>query len=444
MGHPRMRPSRNETDLRWNFGVNVLNNAFVSLSMSFISTTTILPVLISRLTPSKHAIGLILAIYGLGTSLPAVFAARRARALPRKLPQLLVLGLFGERLPLLAIAASVALLGTRAPTAAFLALAAGYAVLTFSVGYNTPAWFDLIAKVIPVRRRGLWSGLGNALGACLGVAGGAIAGTVLDRRGFPEGFALLYAFAFGGLMLSYLAMALNREPPGPAAEAAAGPLEHFRDLADLLRRDRDFRVFLASRTVGLLGPLASGFFIVAGVERFALDGASIGLLTGVLVGSQTLMNLLWGMLADRRGHKAVLAGSSLAMAAAAVVAGFLCFSPAWLVAAFVLLGVAQSGEGVSGSTIVLEYGNDIDRPAYIGLASTLLSPARSLAPLLGGALAASAGYAGLFACAAAASLLGGALQGLWLREPRGRNGQDGWTAPSSGDSRTGPSEGIHP
>jgi MFS family permease len=415
-----VRPDRPDADPRWNFGVNVLNNAFVSLAMSFISSTTILPLLVSRLVPSKAAIGLILAIYGLGTSLPAVFAARRARALPRKLPQLLRIGFFGERLPILGIAAAVLLLGTRAPAAAYAALAVGYAILTFSVGYNTPAWFDLIAKVIPVRRRGLWSGLGNALGAALGIAGGAAAGAVLARQGFPDGFAILYVCAFVGLMASYAFMALNREPPGPADAEAPSRLAHFRQLVELLRREKDFRIFLASRSVGLLGPLASGFFIVAGVERFDLDGAFVGLLTAVLIGSQTLMNLLWGLLADRKGHKAVLVASSLAMAAAAVVAGFLCFTPGWLVAAFVLLGAAQSGEGVSGSTIVLEYGDGAERPAFIGLASTLLAPARSLAPMLGGLLAAAAGYPGLFLGAAALSLLGAALQGFWLKDPRGR------------------------
>jgi hypothetical protein len=45
-----------------------------------------------------------------------------------------------------------------------------------SNGTATPAWFSMIGKVIPVDRRGLWSGLARSLGALLGIAGGALSG----------------------------------------------------------------------------------------------------------------------------------------------------------------------------------------------------------------------------------------------------------------------------
>jgi MFS family permease len=67
--------------------------------------------------------------------------------------------------------------------------------------------------------------------------------------------------------------------------------------------------------------------------------------------------------------------------------------------------------------IILEFCAPEDRPTYIGLTNTLLAPGM-LAPVLGGWLATWAGYEGLFVVALVASLLGGVLLAVSVREPR--------------------------
>jgi MFS family permease len=143
----------------------------------------------------------------------------------------------------------------------------------------------------------------------------------------------------------------------------------------------------------------------------------VGILTAILVGTQAVANLLWGLLADRRGHKAVLCGAAFAMALTAA-AGWVSRSTAWLGGTFVLLGIAMSGDAVSRMNIILEFCAPEDRPTYIGLTNTLLAPARTLAPIAGGALATWLGYRGMFVVAAALSMAGGALLAAWVREPR--------------------------
>ena len=46
-------------DFRWNFSVNVLDIVFIVLGFSLISRDTVMPTLVSELTDSKLAIGLI-------------------------------------------------------------------------------------------------------------------------------------------------------------------------------------------------------------------------------------------------------------------------------------------------------------------------------------------------------------------------------------------------
>ncbi len=408
-----------DRDLRWNFAVNVVDIAFISLALNLVSQATIVPVLVSQLTSSRWAIGVIPAIVSLGVYLPPLFFARHTETLVRKKPMLLWFGLLGERIPLLAMALLIGFFAVSAPGLVLGGLFFFFAVHAFSSGAITPAWLDLIAKVIPVRRRGLWFGLGNALGACMGIAGAAIATGVLNGFPFPTAFTYCFGLAFVVSVLSWGAFALNREPDSPVKPPEGTYRDYFRKLPGILRRDRNFRVLLVSRFVSIFGSMATGFFILFGIQRFQLAGGAVGILTGVLVAGQMVMNLVWGHLGDRFGHKLVLAGSSLATALAAVTALFFCFSPVWLGLVFVLLAAGMSGEVVSGSTIAMEFCSPEERPTYVGMAGTILAPAKTLAPLLGSGFAVLLGYEGLFAVTALAAASGAALLGFWLKEPRG-------------------------
>ena len=54
-----------QKNLRWNFSVNLIDITFITLAFSLISRETIMPLLISNLTDSKIAIGLVPAISAL-------------------------------------------------------------------------------------------------------------------------------------------------------------------------------------------------------------------------------------------------------------------------------------------------------------------------------------------------------------------------------------------
>lgn len=161
--------------------------------------------------------------------------------------------------------------------------------------------------------------------------------------------------------------------------------------------------------------------MVYGTERFATDQASVArltaLLTGVLIGSQAISNLVWGFIGDIKGHKTVLVSASFILMLAALTA-LLASSQVWLVISFVLLGVYLAAEQVSSLNIILEFCEEQDRPTYIGLTNTLLAPLYALAPLLGAWIVTGFGYSALFTCAVVAAVVGGVALRVWVREPR--------------------------
>ncbi len=405
-----------ERNFRWNFSVNLLDVSFIILGISMVSRETVVPLLISKLTDSPLAIGLVPAVYSLGIYLPQLLGAGVAERLTYKKPFVMVAGV-GERLPYLLAGLAVALLAGHWPFGALVAVIAMQGLSGAAAGFATPAWYDMIAKVIPLRRRGLFTGLSHGLGALMGVAGAGVIGLVLERWDYPQGFVLLFLLSFAMMVVSWGGLALNREPASPSVREPAPLASYLRRLPGILRGDRNYARYLAAIAVVRAGAMAVGFLLVYGAARFGLSGAEVGLLTGVLIGAQALLNPLWGLLGDRRGHKLVLVGGALALALATGLA-WLAPSWPWLVAAFVLLGGFLAADSTSSLNIILEFCDEADRPTYIGLTNTLLAPAIALAPLLGGWLAGWAGYPPMLMLAALLAAVGAGLLAGWVREPR--------------------------
>ncbi len=406
-----------ETNFRWNFTVNTVDLSFYTFGFTLVSQATVLPLLVSHLTSSKLLIGLIPATYSLGYLLPQLLTANFTESLRRKLPFLTLVGGLVERTPFLWIGLVVWLLAKPSPTITLVAFFVLLATTAAGNGLCNPAWYDMIAKAIPVRRRGLWAGVSNSLGAFMGIAGAAVAGRILIEKPFPDNFALCFLLTSAAMLISWFGLAANREAVSPTFKPVIGLGKYLSQLPAVLRRDNNYVHFLIGRSVANLGGMAAGFFMVYGVERFSLGGADAGALTAVLVGSQALLNLLLGNLADRRGHKLVLMLGTFIMALAAIAA-WMATSPAWLYVAFALLGASLAADTVSGMNIILEFCAAEDRPTYIGLTNTLLAPAKILSPILGGWLATLMGYSPMFLVALGVSVLGGLLYVVWVREPR--------------------------
>ncbi len=401
----------------WNFGVNLLDISFMMLGMSLVSRETVMPVLVSSLTDSKLAVGLIGATVGLGFYLPQLLTAEYTERLRYKKPFVVTLGYLGERLPYLLIAVTIWLWALRAPLAALTLFFIFLGMTTFSAGAANPAWYDMIAKVIPVHRRGLWSGLGHSLGAGMGIAGAALVGWTLKHFAYPANYVVLFGLAFVMVTISWVGLALNREPPSLLTKEPTPFMRYLRRLPAVLHDNPNYRAFLIARMTVQAGAMASVFFIVYGRERFVIDATGIGALTAVLIGSQAVMNLVWGLWGDRSGHKRVLTAAAFALALASLAA-LLAPSVAWLAVTFFLLGAYLAADSASGLNIILEFCAPEDRPTYIGLTNTLFAPVIVVAPLIGGWLASVMDYRGMMVIAMIIAALGALQLLLGVEEPR--------------------------
>ena len=412
-----MAAPRNRANDNWNFNVNVLDNMFYALAISLVSQETIMPLLVSKLTDSTVAIGLIPAIFSLSFLLPQLFVANHAERLKRKLPFVLLGSGLLQRLPYPAIGLALLLFAVGAPGIALALFFIGIATAAFGGGIVTPAWFTMIGKVVPLRRRGIFFGLADGGGLLMGVVGAYFVGRILDAVEYPGNFTLLFLIAGVPLAISWCWLALTREPASDDVKEAVSLRHYFRQLPAVLRQHSNYRRFLIGYALLKLSMMAVSFFIIFGDRNYALTGADIGLLNAFFIGTQAVLRLLFGWLGDRWGHKRNLVISAGSMALAAVFA-LTSTQVLGLVPAFICLACAISSDGVSHFNIVLEFAAPADQPTYIGLTNTLIAPFTFVGPILAGWMAAAFTIDTLFVVSLAFGIIGGTLLLWWVREPR--------------------------
>ena len=128
------------------------------------------------------------------------------------------------------------------------------------------------------------------------------------------------------------------------------------------------------------------------------------------------MNPLLGRLSDRWSRKWVLVLGSISAAISALLALFITDTYLFSLV-FILNGIASTAFWTIGITISLEFGEESQRPTYVGMSNTLISPATILAPLLGGVLADAFGYSITFITSAAFAMVASLTLAILVNDP---------------------------
>jgi MFS family permease len=401
---------------RWNFTVNLLDLTFYNLATSFVFGSTVLSLYASYLTSSAALIGLIPAIQSVGNFLPQLLTARYSEQLERKLPFVQKVSVM-ERVPYLFVFLGIVLIPDAPRWLAYAILALSLAMATGSGGLGAPAWNAMLAKVVPVRRRGLMFGLSSAAGGLLGVAGAALSRHVLATYPYPTSFGICFALCFAFQVVSWICLSMNREPAKKPNIEAVSITTYWKRLPDVLREHPNFARWLVAHSLTILGTMGTAFYVVYARKTFNVDDSFAATLTMAALASQTVSTPLLGWLADRLGHKWLSEVCALVGAAGALL---ILVAPGviWLYGVFMLVNISVAGRFISETGITMEFCDPDDVPTISALANTISAAPILLAPVLGGWIADLAGYRVLFAVALALFIAGWSFMHWGVREPR--------------------------
>jgi MFS family permease len=278
-------------------------------------------------------------------------------------------------------------------------------------------WQDMIAKIIPVEKRGRFFGITNFIGNGTGILGALAVPFLLGKFAFPIGYVFAFAVTAVFIFLSWVFLSLTHEPAVPSSKPPVSQLAYLRSLPEVLRRDRNFRMYLLAQITASLSGMATGFLVVYAVKTWSLpDAQASGFMIALQIGL-ALANLFFGFLSDRKGHKLNLE-ICLALSALTLILAIIAPSPWWFFPIFFLRGAVNAGSIISGISIVYEFTEAENRPTYIGLANTIPGIVGSIAPLIGGWLAGITNYRSMFTLSAIIGAVSWVLLRFSVREPR--------------------------
>jgi MFS family permease len=401
---------------RYNFLVNMLDGAYFGLGIGFGSFGTIVTLFVSRLTHSAILIGLIPAIHAVGWQLPQLFTAGWVSR-QRKLKPMVLWLTTQERIPFLGLAAIAWFLpGLGAPVA----LALTFAMLIWQgigAGITANAWQSMIAKIVPNDSRGSFFGTQSALANILMSVGAVLAGYLLARVDFSFNFAACFLLTFVFLGFSLISLAFAREPHDAEKIIPQGRHTFWRESLEILRRDRNFDIFLIVRVVSLFATMAFSFYILYVLREFNISTITAGYLTATLTIASTAANLIMGWTGDRLGHRSMLVVGALALTLSAFLA-WAAPSFGWFYLVVALAGFANAAIWTISMAMTIDFGAEEQRPIYIGLSNTLTAPATIFAPIIGGWIADAAGFHATFITSAALGAVTVLILLVFMRDPR--------------------------
>jgi len=392
-----------------NFAGHFMHGMLGMTGFRLFNAPTFLPAYLHLLSGSDFMVGLGQSLQQLGGVVSPVIGATQIEHRKRVLPVAMLMGTL-MRVQILGVAlAGFFLHGT----AALVAILFFLFLLGLFSGPQSVAFQLLLAKVIPIARRGRLQALRNVTGGAIAAALAWFAGRYLIQRNvLGNGYSTTFLLAFVLTSLGLTALRLlMREPEPPTVREKARLVDRIRDFPALFAADRSFAFFMLAQTLATAGRVAAPFYILFAGHSMALDGANLGLVSLAFLGADTVTNMGWGFAGDRFGFRSTFIASLLLWIAATVLlvvapmfpgagpgapGGFDLGVHGLIFCAFFGLGAAQSGFQMSSQTMVLEFGVRDDIAMRLALTTTAQGAMSALGPLAGGIIASTLGYSVLF------------------------------------------------
>ncbi len=338
---------------------------------TFIAADTVMPTMIKNLGGSTWLISLMPMMMWLGMQGPPLFTAHFVERLDRLMPFVLKAG-FMQRVPFIFSAICLFFFAESHPGITLAVVALAPFASGFFGGIHFSAWQELVARTLPANKRSSSLALRFTIYSFIGLSAGGVIKQVLERYPGPVGFGILHIIATVFAMLSYGVFALIKEDRGEPAtkHQATKLLENLRSLPTLLKKERQFMLFILSRmtTMGLF--IMTPFFAIHALNITGRSDDFLGYLVTAQMAGGILANLAGGWYGDRFGTKTPMITSRFLMIIACLGAmisqNYLAF-----VVIFGLYGFAFNLNNVVTTPMSMEICPSEKRPTYLSILAAM-------------------------------------------------------------------------
>lgn len=403
-------------NLRRNYIGNFVHGMLGMTGFRLINAPTFMPAYLHLVSGSNTVVGLGLALQQMGGIISPLVAGAAIEHRPKIMPMAIVLGSLG-RLAILGMALTGWFLRDQAQVLTLLLFVFLFGVF---MGAQRVAFTLLMSRVIPISLRGRLQAWRNAVGGLIAavlayLSGKYLIGANVLGNGYATTFILAFFLTSAGL---WFLQHQIREPVPPTIREPVRMRDRMRDIPGLIAADRGYRWFLVMQMLATSARIATPFYILHVGATMHLDGATLGLLSLAYLGADTVSNIVWGYLGDRKGFRVVLV-LAITIWIASTLLLLTLHAPLAVFVAFFGLGAAAAGYMMASQTMILEFGHRDDLSMRIGISATAEGVMATIGPLIGGAVADLLGYNVVFG--ASLGLLAAALLTLIvIKDPRSR------------------------
>jgi MFS family permease len=359
-----------------NYLLGILNGVLYNTGLAFINRTTIIPAFLSQLTQSSFLIGIASLSESLGWYLPQLFVAKFIVHKPRKLPVYNIASAF-RIAGLIGLTVLTFLLGSYYPSALVYGFLFMLAVFALTGGISGPSFMDIVAKSVPIEKRGsFWAWRITISSAGSAVLGWIVINKILGSYQFPVNFGILFAVGTTLMSIGMLVFSAVKEPIEPTVERERTLRDHYETTKAVILKDNRFKKYFLFRTLAGFWMMGVPFYVIFARRVLQFQEEQLGTFITYEAIGYIVSNLFWATLSNRVGNRVVLRWVSVLMLIApALVLLYTQFQLDlhlyYLV--FFSIGATDSGLGIGGMNYIMEISPEHDRPTYIGLLNTFLA-----------------------------------------------------------------------
>jgi len=349
---------------------NILHGFFLAVAMAVAEPSTILPLIVHHFSESVILVGVFASLLRGGAIAVQLFAAFYAQGYKKVMPYMRKVFL-ARIVSWFIIGLAILLIGDKNPTLTLWVFGIGLFIFSFSAGFGSIYFSEIIAKIFDKTERGKSMANRQFFAAIASIISGGIAGWVLSNFEPPKSYAYLFMISSFLLGLGLLAFATIKEPVKEKVRVKEESFWKFlKNAFKFLKTDKALQIQILTILFSYSFLFAFPFVILKANQTINLTGWLIGGFVTVQMLGALIGNLVWKKLAPQ--YKKIIIFSFISVILAFVVA-FFANNAVMYGLVFFLIGFAMDGFKISGMNLLFEIAPEDKRPIYVALQNNLTS-----------------------------------------------------------------------
>lgn len=393
-------------NLKRNSIISIADGAVFAIGSGMLPVSTVIVYFISNYVHSNTLIGLLTTLNVLLSNSPQILVAKKLEMLESYKEYFIKVALL-MRLMWFLLAIDVFVFATTNELLFVILFYLIFSLQGFFASFANITWFNLILKLVPERQRSKFFGIRSSIGGLCETFGAFLMGRILKLLHFQYNYGLLFLISFLIMMLSLYIASMMKEIPVRKPKKEIDNKHYFRNMFLILKEDRNFTYYLLSVLfIGALGKMPFGFQTIFAKNSLSISTQHVAIATTILLFSQTVGYMLWGLIGSKYGFKSTLLISALIFLPA-IYFTYLMSSVSIYYLSVALFGVAQSARNVNESNMAAKLCKDpLKQPSYIGLRNFLMGPFFAFNSIIAGGIIDTLGKNILFLISFSCMVLG--------------------------------------